>query len=102
MGSSDREAEIRETLRSLGIVVGMALLFFIWGLAIFFTVGDKGSPSWDFGTVQDIPGESPYSTQRIKEVADLSPLPVESGQVVDQQHVDEPPREAGKVKEKRP
>jgi hypothetical protein len=97
MGSSDREADSRETLQSLSIVVGMALLFFIWGLTIFFTVGDKGSPSWDFGTVQDIPGESPYSTQRINEVADLSPLSVESRVVVDQQHVDKSPREAGKV-----
>jgi hypothetical protein len=102
MRSSDREADIRETLRSWGIVVGMALLFFIWGLTIFFTVGDKGPPSWDFGTVQDIPGESPYATQRIKDVAELSPLPVESGVMVDRQHVDEPTREAGKVKEKRP
>jgi hypothetical protein len=102
MGSSEREADIRESLRSLSVVVGMALLFFLWGLTIFFTVGDKGSPSWDFGTVQDIPGESPYSTRRIKEVADLSPLPVESGVVIDKQHVDEPPREAGLFKEKRP
>jgi hypothetical protein len=102
MESSDRAASFRDTLRSLSVVVGMAIFFFIWGLTIFFTVGEKGPPSWDFGTVQDIPGESPYSTQRIKEVADLSPLPVETNVVVDKQHVDEPPREAGVLQEKRP
>jgi hypothetical protein len=102
MGSSDGEESFRETLRSLGIVVGIAVFFFIWGLTIFITVGEKGPPSWDFGTVQDIPGESPYSTQRIKEVADLTPLPVESRVLVDKQHVDEPPREAGVLEEKTP
>jgi len=50
--------------RSWIIVVAMALLFIIWGLFIFFMVGDKGPPSWDFSVVKDIPGESPYSTER--------------------------------------
>lgn len=102
MRKSDREADMRETLQSLTIVAGIALLFLVWGLAIFFTVGDKGSPPWDFGTVQDIPGESPYSTQRIRDVASLVPLPVESGVVVDPQHVADPPREVEMLKEKRP
>jgi len=50
------------TIRSLIIVMAIALSFLAWGLLIFFSVGDKGSPSWDFGIVQDIPGESVYST----------------------------------------
>lgn len=82
-------------------MLAMAVFFFVWGLTIFFTVGEKGPPSWDFGVVQDIPGESPYSTHRIKEVADLTPLPVPSEISVDKQHVDEAPREAGATKEKR-
>ena len=102
MGSSDREENFRDTLRSLTMVMGIAILFFLWGLTIFFTVGEKGPPPWDFGTVQDIPGESPYSTRRIADVADLTPLPVESKIVVDKQHVDEPPRESGVVEEERP
>jgi hypothetical protein len=101
MGSSDREGGVKETLRSLSMVVGIAIFFFLWGLTIFFTVGEKGPPSWDFGTVQDIPGESTYSTQRIKEIADLMPLPVETQTVVDKQHVDEVPRKAGVLEEKR-
>jgi hypothetical protein len=52
------------TLRSLIIVMAIAVLFFIWGLFIFFAVGDKGPPVWDFSVVEDIPGESPYSTLR--------------------------------------
>ena len=46
------------------IVVAIAILFVLWGLFIFFAVGDKGPPSWDFGVIKDIPGESPYSTER--------------------------------------
>lgn len=46
----------------LGIII--ALLFICWGLIIFFLVGDKGPPAWDFGVVEDIPGQSPYSTNR--------------------------------------
>jgi len=42
----------------------IAALFLVWGLAIFFLVGDKGPPAWDFGVVEDIPGQSPYSTER--------------------------------------
>jgi hypothetical protein len=102
MESPDREENLRETLRSLGIVMAMAVFFFCWGLTIFFTVGEKGPPSWDFGTVQDIPGESPYSTHTIKDVADLTPLPAETRVLVDKQHVDEPPREAGILEEKKP
>ncbi len=44
------------------IVVGMAILFLCWGLFLFFSVGDKGPPPWDFGVVRDIPGEGPHST----------------------------------------
>ena len=46
------------------IVVAIAILFVLWGLFIFFAVGDKGPPAWDFGVIKDIPGESPYSTEK--------------------------------------
>jgi nicotinamide riboside transporter PnuC len=46
------------------VVIAMAVVFVLWGFFIFFAVGDKGPPSWDFGVINDIPGESPYSTER--------------------------------------
>jgi hypothetical protein len=46
----------------LGIII--AVLFICWGLIIFFLVGDKVPPAWDFSVVEDIPGQSPYSTNR--------------------------------------
>ena len=44
------------------IVCGLAFLFLIYGLFMFLAVGDKGPPDWDFGSVEDIPGQSAYST----------------------------------------
>jgi len=74
--------EKNSALRSWGIILALAFLFICWGLFSFFMVGDKGPPSWDFGVVRDIPGESPYSTQRDHEGKDSEPQP---------QHVAEKP-----------
>ena len=59
-------SEQREKTNRVGwiVVVAMAVVFILWGIFIFFSVGDKGPPSWDFGVIKDIPGESPYSTER--------------------------------------
>jgi hypothetical protein len=43
-------------------VCGLALLFLIYGLFMFYMIGDKGPPGWDFGTMEDVPGQSVYST----------------------------------------
>ena len=51
-----------KTSKSLIVILAIAISFLVWGLFIFFSIGDKGSPPWDFGIVQDIPGESAYST----------------------------------------
>jgi hypothetical protein len=50
--------------KGLAIVLAMAFLFLVWGIFIFFMVGDKGQPGWNFGVVKDTPGESAYSTER--------------------------------------
>ena len=45
-------------------VSGLALFFLLYGLFMFYMIGDKGPPGWDFGRVEDIPGESVYSTNQ--------------------------------------
>ncbi len=57
------EQEEKSTIRDWLIPIAIAVLFFLWGLLIFFMVGNKGQPSWNFGVVEDIPGQSPYSTE---------------------------------------
>jgi hypothetical protein len=81
-----QEPKSRETLRSVAIITGIALLFFLWGLFVFFTVGDKGPPPWNFGVVEDIPGGSPYSTGAPKIFAGPE-LRLKTGEKVEKQHV---------------
>ena len=54
--------EEKGNFRGWLIVIGIAVFFLAWALFAYFLVGDKGQGPWDFGTVADIPGESPYST----------------------------------------
>ena len=54
--------EEKTSFRSWMIILAIAILFFCYGLFVFLAVGDKGPPGWDFGVVEDVPGESAYST----------------------------------------
>jgi hypothetical protein len=54
----------KATIKDWVIPIAIAIVFLFWGLLIYFLVGDKGPAPWDFGVVEDIPGQSPYSTER--------------------------------------
>jgi len=58
------EQKDNPTIKDWLVPIAIAVLFLVWGLLIFFMVGNKGQPPWDFGVVEDIPGQSPYSTER--------------------------------------
>jgi hypothetical protein len=58
------EQEEKSSIKDWLVPITIAILFLLWGLLIFFMVGNKGQPPWDFGGVEDIPGQSPYSTER--------------------------------------
>lgn len=75
---------------SWAVVTALSLGVLLWGLFIFWTVREPPPPSWDFGAVQDIPGQSPYSTwtPRSKAFPGTVPHPEAAGRRVDQQHVD--------------
>jgi len=81
-GEGAKGGERRVSVRGWLIVCGLAILFLIYGLFIFLLVGDKGPPDWDFGAVEDIPGQSVHSTH-----------PVTPGKMPDPatQHVSERP-----------
>ncbi len=64
-GTATRVKEKEAGLRSWLIILTIAILFIGYGLFMFFAVGDKGPPRWDFGVVEDIPGESVYSTHSL-------------------------------------
>lgn len=43
------------------IIVLLLLLILGKGLYAFAVVGDLGQPTWAYGTLRDVPGESPYA-----------------------------------------
>ena len=70
---SDRDKTF--DLRSWGIISAIALGFLCWGIFVFMAVGEKGTPSWDFSVVEDIPSQSVYSTHQAEQVfGDQPPL----------------------------
>ena len=75
------------------IVCTLAILFLIYGVFMYFVVGDKGPPDWNFGNVEDIPGQSVYSTHPAVRGAACTPEP---------QHVSQKPplSETAVLKEK--
>ncbi len=65
------------------IVCALAIAFFMYGMIMYSLVGDKGPPDWDFGSVEDIPGGSIYST--------IPAGPGPAAPVPEPQHVSEKP-----------
>jgi hypothetical protein len=57
---------VRDRVISWGVVFGLIVFVLVFGAAVFFTVGDRWPPSWDFGTLPDVPGQSPFSTESQK------------------------------------
>jgi hypothetical protein len=98
MAHTDSQDHGGTALGSWLVVLGIALAFLTWGLIVYYAVGDKGSPGWDFGVVQDIPGQSPYSTHQTKRLPNLGPLPESAAKGVAPQHVMEPAAEPGIIR----
>jgi hypothetical protein len=48
-------------LRSWVNIFLMLLLILGVGVFAFALIGDLGQPDWDYGTVADVPAESPYA-----------------------------------------
>jgi hypothetical protein len=74
------------SFKTMVLIFALAASFLIWGFFLFYMIGDKGPPPWDFGIIQDIPGESVYSTQRSLSGRTSEPEP---------QHVSQKPRALG-------
>ncbi len=75
------------------IVSGIGAGFLIWGLMLYFFIGDKGSPVWDYSIIEDIPGQATYSTNSPRQFPALIPHPVQQKPV--EQHVMGPQNSPG-------
>ena len=61
-GETDAARDRRAVMRGFLIVSLIAALFLGYGVFMYFAIGDKGPPDWDFGSIEDTPAQSPYST----------------------------------------
>jgi hypothetical protein len=52
----------RMIFRGWFIVCGIAVAFVLYGLFAFFVIGDREPADWDFGEIEDTPGQSVHST----------------------------------------
>jgi len=43
------------------VLLLLIALILVKGFLTFTAVGDRGQPTWNFGVVQDVPGQSPYA-----------------------------------------
>ncbi|MHC1728806.1 MAG: hypothetical protein AB9866_22855 [Syntrophobacteraceae bacterium] len=89
--------EERSPIFTWGILFGIALSFLAWGLLIFFVIGDKGPPDWDYSIIPDVPGESAYSTYSPRRPHGLAPgtdIPLAP------QHIMEPDSEFQKMEDR--
>jgi hypothetical protein len=82
-------------IKTWTIIAGIAATFLLWGLILFFVIGDKGPLDWDFSVIPDIPGESTYSTHNPARPHGLVPGP--EPMPVEPQHVMGPGPEAQQV-----
>jgi hypothetical protein len=94
------EGNGKDALRDWAVVLGVALAFLLWGLLLYSTVGDKGPPGWDFGVVEDIPGQSPYSTYPAKPLPALMRSREATAEGVSKQHVMGPQDQVGTLPRK--
>ena len=80
------------------LVLAISLFFFLWGLFIYFTIGDSWPPPWRYGTVPDVPGQSVYSVQGSEKRAGTAPL---AGEKNREQHIMGQPAETGRPRGKK-
>jgi len=78
-------------LRTLLVACGLAAAFLVWGIFVYNTVGDKGPPAWDYGTLPDVPGLSVYSTNSARPLPNVPPYFLHEQAGLSPQHVKERP-----------
>lgn len=81
-----------ESLRDWLIPLVLALGFLLWGLLIYFTVGVKWPPVWNFGAVPDVPGLSEYSSGGRNPLPTVASPYLHQGAELTPQHVRAAPR----------
>ncbi len=65
-----------ESIVTSWVIIGIICSWVIaWGFFLYFSIGDKWPPGWDYRIVKDVPGQSEYSTERAREFFGAAPRP---------------------------
>ncbi|MFP5213979.1 MAG: hypothetical protein ACLGPL_11440 [Acidobacteriota bacterium] len=94
MGNEEHQAS---AVVSWIVISGICLSVIAWGLFLYLAIGEREIPPWDYRIIEDVPGESPYSTSSPKQFP--SPLPRalgRAGEGVVKQHISGPVGEYNK------
>ena len=91
MSETQIDPDWKETRRTLLVAFGLSAGFLLWGVFLFFTVGTKAQPAWDFGAVPDVPGLSVYSTVANRGLSSVPPYFLREQAELTPQHVQERP-----------
>ena len=57
---------IKTNLKAFIFIIVLGILILIMGGVTFLLIKDQKGTSWNFGNKKTVPGESPYSTERVK------------------------------------
>ncbi len=74
------------SLVTIFVFTFMSVSFLVYGAILYLVVGTRPGPTWFFGTMPDVPGQSEYSTSSTKQFF-LNATSPEKGGVVSRQHV---------------
>ena len=83
------------SIKTWSIIGAIAVGFLAWGMLIYYVIGDKGPPGWDFSVIPDIPGQSTDSSYSPIKPHGLAPGP--ESNPVEPQHVAGPVSEAQRM-----
>ena len=53
------------TINTWSWICFMVGLILLKGFFTFFVVGDNGQPTWNYGAIEDVPGQSPYASYQL-------------------------------------
>ena len=63
---SEKGSETLDKIKTWLILLLMVIGILGYGITVYVTIGDKGPPGWNYGAINDVPGESPFSTEPVK------------------------------------
>ncbi len=86
MTLSKKMKDHKDALMTISVFTFLSVFLVAYTFFLFFAVGAEGPRPWHFGTIEDVPGASRYSTSTTKQFLFNATSPEKGGKVI-RQHV---------------